>query len=245
MISPAVRQMIRVVLSAIFCRRLGDLRSGVGHTTACLLKSARNWDLGVVDRGHVRGCKCRVHVSDAIGGEMTRISALLRAERVSAGRFAAIPLIVTALPSTASTMVAAATPPSTTDRRARHASSSSPICRSPLSQQHSFRTDTPAPIHITNGSSTTPSHSPGITLSPRRLSTSRSLAGSYTLSLLSSRMSAAHPTHHVPSAFTLKIGSVSTGRQVKSALRCPEHVKIAFDARWYELEGAGAAAWTP
>lgn len=176
---------------------------------------------------------------------MTRISALLRAERVSAGRFAAIPLIVTALPSTASTMVAAATPPSTTDRRARHASSSSPICRSPLSQQHSFRTDTPAPIHITNGSSTTPSHSPGITLSPRRLSTSRSLAGSYTLSLLSSRMSAAHPTHHVPSAFTLKIGSVSTGRQVKSALRCPEHVKIAFDARWYELEGAGAAAWTP
>ncbi|GHJ88542.1 hypothetical protein NliqN6_4944 [Naganishia liquefaciens] len=142
-------------------------------------------------------------------------------------------------------MVAAETPTAQSERRPRHAVSSSPICRSPLSQQHSFRTDSPTPIHIASGPSNVSSHSPGIALSPRRLSTSRSLAGSYTLSLLSSRMSAAHPTHHVPSAFTLKIGSVSTGRQVRSSLRCPEHVKIAFDARWHELEGAGAAAWTP
>lgn len=136
----------------------------------------------------------------------------------------------------------------------------SPVCRSPLSQ-HSFRPDSPGPIHISDKTSRRPRHanapddpdprrpsSQSITLSPRRLSTSRSLVGSYTLSLLSSRMSAAHPTHHVPSAFTLKIGSVSPGgpTRVRSALRCPEHVKIAFDARWYELEGRTAsAAWTP
>ncbi|KAJ9106200.1 hypothetical protein QFC21_001344 [Naganishia friedmannii] len=90
-----------------------------------------------------------------------------------------------------------------------------------------------------------------IALSPRRLSTSRSLAGSYTLSLLSSRMSAAHPTHHVPSAFTLKLSTVSPGKGVPSGLKCPEHVKIAFDARWYALDSStsptstGGAAWTP
>lgn len=58
-------------------------------------------------------------------------------------------------------------------------------------------------------------------------------------------MSAAHPTHFVPSAFTLKIGSVSPARHVPSALKCPPHVKIAFDARWHSLDGGTAAAWTP
>ncbi|KAI5455041.1 hypothetical protein NCC49_002315 [Naganishia albida] len=126
--------------------------------------------------------------------------------------------------------------------------STSPVCRSPLSQ-HSFRADSPAPVSIVND--TTPKRQ-SITLSPRRLSTSRSLAGSYTLSLLSSRMSAAHPTHFVPSAFTLKIGSVSPSREVPTGLKCPPHVKIAFDARWHSLEDSGregmppaAAAWTP
>lgn len=123
----------------------------------------------------------------------------------------------------------------------------SPVCRSPLSQQ-AFRPDSPAPIHI---AAAPDARRQSITLSPRRLSTSRSLAGSYTLSLLSARMSAAHPTHHVPSAFTLKIGSVSPARHVPSALKCPPHVKISFDARWHSLDGAGpssavpAAAWTP
>lgn len=58
-------------------------------------------------------------------------------------------------------------------------------------------------------------------------------------------MSAAHPTHFVPSAFTLKIGSVSPSPEVPSALKCPPHVKIAFDARWHSLDGGTAAAWTP
>lgn len=58
-------------------------------------------------------------------------------------------------------------------------------------------------------------------------------------------MSAAHPTHFVPSAFTLKIGSVSPARHIPSALKCPPHVKIAFDARWHSLDGGTAAAWTP
>jgi hypothetical protein len=111
--------------------------------------------------------------------------------------------------------------------------------RSPLSQQHSFRTDSPTPIHIASGPSNVSSHSPGIALSPRRLSTSRSLAGSYTLSLLSSRMSAAHPTHHVPSAFTLKIGSVSTVPDPRRPRRCactlklmPPCIKRNLDVLW-------------
>ncbi|KAJ9105180.1 hypothetical protein QFC19_003640 [Naganishia cerealis] len=55
-------------------------------------------------------------------------------------------------------------------------------------------------------------------------------------------MSAAHPTHHVPSAFTLKLGVVSSAREVPSALKCPGHVKIAFDARWYALDSAAGGA---
>ncbi|KAJ9124160.1 hypothetical protein QFC22_000957 [Naganishia vaughanmartiniae] len=157
----------------------------------------------------------------------------------------------------------------------------SPLCRSPLSQSSFPRRATntavlPIPdstvsskrdrqqqrqVSASTSSDEDQDHAPParrpstttIALSPRRLSTSRSLAGSYTLSLLSSRMSAAHPTHHVPSAFTLKLSSVSPGRGVPSGLKCPEHVKIAFDARWYALDSSssgspsstGGAAWTP
>ncbi|KAJ9126616.1 hypothetical protein QFC24_001645 [Naganishia onofrii] len=157
-------------------------------------------------------------------------------------------------------------------------SATSPLCRSPLSQSSFPRRAGVLPIPDTSSSKRdrqkqadtssssddeeadyyappTVARRPSgttIALSPRRLSTSRSLAGSYTLSLLSSRMSAAHPTHHVPSAFTLKLSSVSPGKGVPSGLKCPQHVKIAFDARWYALDsssspaGAGAgAAWTP
>lgn len=91
-----------------------------------------------------------------------------------------------------------------------------------------------------------------ISLSPtqRKLSTSHSLAGSYTLSLLSSRMSHAHTPHTLPSAFTVQIAATgfSTGSQhVEPRLRSPPHVKVPFEARWYDLDGGpgGAAVGTP
>lgn len=81
----------------------------------------------------------------------------------------------------------------------------------------------------------------------RRISSSHSLAGSYTLSLISSRMSHAHPSHSIESAFTLQIGCSSSSSTTPTRLKSPAHIKIPFEARWHDLEGGpdGAAVSTP
>lgn len=99
------------------------------------------------------------------------------------------------------------------------------------------------PIHPSAVSPSSPSAP-----SRRRPSHSHSLAGSYTLSLLSSRMSHAHAPHSVSSAFQLQIGCSSFGKEVPARLRCPKHVKIDFDATYYDLDdgnspGAVSTPW--
>lgn len=106
----------------------------------------------------------------------------------------------------------------------------------------------------TTTTATTLHRSPG-SLSRRRASasgggsSSRSLVGSYTLSLISSRMSDAHPSHSIKSAFVLQIGSTSCSPSVSvpSRLRSPPHIRVGFEARWHDLEGGpgGAAVGTP
>lgn len=48
-------------------------------------------------------------------------------------------------------------------------------------------------------------------------------------------MSHAHRPHSVPSAFTLTIGALGVGKGCPPELRCPTHVHIPFDAKYYEL----------
>jgi hypothetical protein len=108
---------------------------------------------------------------------------------------------------------------------------SSPLTHPPVGPD--YRHPSPLPIPITP-----PKSAARPTVSPTSPTTSRrpqSLAGSYPLSLLHSRMSHAHRPHSVPSAFTLTIGSLGVGKACPPELRCPTHENIPFDAKYYEL----------
>ncbi|KAH8088224.1 hypothetical protein HD553DRAFT_192373 [Filobasidium floriforme] len=123
----------------------------------------------------------------------------------------------------------------------------------------SSSTQLDGPLHLDLDVDALPSPSPGSlshnrSPSQRKLSTSHSLAGSYTLSLLSSRMSHAHKGHSLDSAFTLQIGAtgfnncnVGGKKTLDAKLKSPPHVRVPFEARWYDLEGGpgGAAVGTP
>lgn len=62
-------------------------------------------------------------------------------------------------------------------------------------------------------------------------------------------MSHAHPAQSVSSAFRLQIGCSSSGKDVPARLRCPDHIRVAFDATCYDLDdgngGASGAVSTP
>ena len=102
----------------------------------------------------------------------------------------------------------------------------------------------PGPSTMTPTSST---HS--ATPSPP-LSRSHPLLGSYSLSLLHSRMSHAHAPHSLPSTstsgFSLSLGALGKGKSCPPELRCPEHETIPFKATYYDMEGSSSgAAQTP
>ena len=78
------------------------------------------------------------------------------------------------------------------------------------------------------------------------LSRSHPLLGSYSLSLLHSRMSHAHTPHSIPSTstsgFSLHIGALGKGKACPPDLRCPMHENIPFEATYYDIEDAGRGA---
>lgn len=124
----------------------------------------------------------------------------------------------------------------------------SPKNPSPLSSYPSFRPPSisPPPMVASQLSPTVSPSSPFSLHNRQRRMSAHSLAGSYTLSLLSSRMSLAHAPHSLPSAFTLQIGATAMG-PAEARLRSPPHARVPFEARWYDLEGGpgGAAVGTP
>ena len=125
------------------------------------------------------------------------------------------------------------------------------------SPSSSTQLDGPLHLDLDVGSPSPGSQSHNRSPSQRKLSTSHSLAGSYTLSLLSSRMSHAHKGHSLDSAFTLQIGATGFNicnngggngkKTLDPKLKSPPHVRVPFEARWYDLEGGpgGAAVGTP
>lgn len=64
-------------------------------------------------------------------------------------------------------------------------------------------------------------------------------------------MSHAHKGHSLDSAFTLQIGATGFNgggkKTLEAKLKSPPHVRVPFEARWYDLEGGpgGAAVGTP
>ncbi|ORX40030.1 hypothetical protein BD324DRAFT_607160 [Kockovaella imperatae] len=101
-------------------------------------------------------------------------------------------------------------------------------------------------IAPTTSPSPSPSPSPrspsSMTCSPP-LSRSHPLLGSYTLSLLHSRMSHAHAPHSVPSTsssgFSLHLGAIGKGKDCPPELRYPKAESIPFQATYYDIEDSG------
>ena len=81
------------------------------------------------------------------------------------------------------------------------------------------------------------------------LSRSHPLLGSYSLSLLHSRMSHAHAPHSITptptSGFSLHLGVLGKRRSCPPELRCPPRETIPFSATYYDLEDAGQARQSP
>ena len=110
---------------------------------------------------------------------------------------------------------------------------------------------TPSRPLISPSPSPSPSQQP-ITASPSSatssppLSRSHPLLGSYSLSLLHSRMSHAHAPHSIPSTsssgFSLVLGGTGKGKSCSPELRCPNHETIPFQATYYDIEDAGRGA---
>ncbi|WVO12658.1 hypothetical protein L204_100263 [Cryptococcus depauperatus] len=106
---------------------------------------------------------------------------------------------------------------------------------SPFATSHiSPRSPTPIPLASPN------SNTCSTTDTPPSLSRSQPLLGSYSLSLLHSRMSGYRP--HVPtSGFTLHLGAVGKGKNCPKELRCPAHLVVPFEALYYDLDDDGQA----
>lgn len=87
------------------------------------------------------------------------------------------------------------------------------------------------------------STSPGSATPSPPLSRSQPLLGSFSLSLLNSRMSHAHAPHSLPSTstsgFSLHLGALGKGKSCPPELRCPPHFIVPFSATYYDLEHPG------
>lgn len=77
------------------------------------------------------------------------------------------------------------------------------------------------------------------TPSPPPLSRSHPLLGSYSLSLIHSRMSHAHQPHSSSSTFSIHIKAVGQGKRCPPELRCPKPLDLPFAATYYDLEDPG------
>ena len=71
------------------------------------------------------------------------------------------------------------------------------------------------------------------------LSRSHPLLGSYSLSLIHSRMSHAHQPHSSSSTFSIHIKAVGQGKRCPPELRCPKPLDLPFAATYYDLEDPG------
>lgn len=130
----------------------------------------------------------------------------------------------------------------------RYSSRPTPI---PLNQRKARRTS----LHLSSIPPTTPHQDDNAqpTISPTTtsppLSRSHPLLGSFSLSLLHSRMSHAHTPHSVSpsptSGFSLHLGALGKGRSCPPELRCPAHEVFPFAATYYDLEDGGRKSSTP